>query len=117
MTMQINKNNIFYVIVIVKIILAILFVLCLLDMPYSYYILVRFAGMVCFAWLAWLEKEKVSNNFFFVFWIASAILINPIFKLNLGRFIWNIVDIIWSIVLLLSIKRDYSLSNNFSLIK
>jgi hypothetical protein len=108
--MQVNEKNNYNTILVVKTLLALLFILCLIDMPYSYYILVRFSGMVCFAWLAWMEKEKIPNNFFFVFWIASAILINPIFKINLGRLLWNIVDIIWAIMLFVSIRRDYHLT-------
>lgn len=89
----------------IKIILAGLFLLCLFDMPYSYYIFVRFAGMIGFAWLAWLEEEKSPRNIIFVLFIASAILINPLFKIALGRSIWNIIDVIWALFLLLTLKR------------
>ena len=83
----------------IKIGLAILLFLCLIDMPYGYYQFVRFAGMIGFAILAFNENETGSKNWA-IFWIASAILINPIFKISLGRELWNIVDVIWGVVLL-----------------
>ena len=85
----------------IKIILSILFLVCLLDMPYGYFQLVRFLGMVGFAILAFKNYQK--NQGFFVLWLASAILINPIFKISLGRDIWNIIDVIWAILLVASI--------------
>ena len=36
----------------IKIILAILFFICLADMPYGYYQIVRFAGMLGFVFLS-----------------------------------------------------------------
>ena len=86
---------------IIKVILCILFLVCLLDMPYGYFQLVRFLGMVGFAILAYNNYQK--NQTWFVIWLASAILINPIFKISLGRDIWNIVDVIWAILLIASI--------------
>lgn len=86
---------------IIKIILSILFLVCLLDMPYGYFQLVRFFGMVGFAILAYNNYQK--NQTWFVIWLGSAVLINPIFKISLGREIWNIVDVIWAILLIASI--------------
>lgn len=42
----------------IKIILAILFFLCLADMPYGYYQLVRFVALVGFAILAYKANER-----------------------------------------------------------
>ncbi len=91
---------------LIKILLAILFLLCLVDMPYGYFQLVRFLGMTGFCLLAFQEKNKV----LYATWIASAILINPFFKIPLGRTVWNIVDVIWSIVLISTIIMTH-LSN------
>ena len=38
--------------------------------------------------------------------IISAILINPIFKISLGRELWNIIDIVWAIILIGTIIFD-----------
>ena len=84
---------------IVKIALSILLLLCLLKMPYGYFQLVRFIGMIVFIILAYFEKDK-TNKILMVVWICSALLINPFIKIALGRFIWNIVDVIWAILLI-----------------
>ena len=44
----------------IKVILAILLFLCLLDMPYGYYQLVRFVAMFSFAYLGYKANEE--NN-------------------------------------------------------
>ncbi len=87
---------------IIKIILAILFIICLYDMPYGFYQIVRFIGMFGFAIISY--KAFVKNvNFYFVLWGASAVLINPFFKIALGRELWNIIDITWAIILIISL--------------
>ena len=90
-----------------KIGLALLFLGCLANMPYGYFQFVRFLGMVGFGVLAFQEKEK-GNEGFFVFWLLSAILINPLFKISLGRTIWNIVDFAWAILLVATIFFESS---------
>jgi hypothetical protein len=42
----------------IKIILAILFFICLADMPYGYFEFVRFAGLVGFAILAYQANDQ-----------------------------------------------------------
>ena len=93
-----NKLN------IVKTGLSVLFLLCLLDWQYGFYQLVRFLGMIGFGILAFDEYEKDKN--WFIVWISSLILINPFFKIALGRELWNIVDIIWVILLIYSIYKE-----------
>jgi hypothetical protein len=89
---------------ILKIGLALLFLGCLADMPYGYFQLVRFLGMIGFGFLAFQEKENGNDGYFFL-WLGSAILINPIFKISLGREFWNVVDVIWAILLLTTLNR------------
>ena len=84
---------------IIKLFLAGLFLGCLASMPYGYYQLVRTLGMVGFAALAWADSNKPSKVLTIV-WIASAVLINPLFKIALGRTLWNVIDVIWAIVLI-----------------
>ena len=87
----------------IKIILIILFLGCLLNWEYGYYQLVRFLGMIGFGILAYKNFEK--DKTWFLIWLTSAILINPIFKIALGRTIWNIIDVIWVIMLIISIFK------------
>jgi hypothetical protein len=89
----------------IKVVLAILFFLCLADMPYGLYQFVRFAAMIGFAYLAYSANQQTNKNKVFIY-IALAILFQPIFKIALGRTIWNIVDVIVGIGLLLSIFQN-----------
>lgn len=87
---------------IIKIVLAILFFLCLLDMPYGYFQFVRFAGMIGFVYLAYQANAKKQTQLAFVS-ICLAILFQPIFKISLGRTLWNIVDVIVGLFLMFNV--------------
>ncbi len=88
-----------------KIFLAILFFICLADLPYSYYQLVRFAALIGFAFLAYQSFEKNDKTFAFIY-AALAILFQPLIKIALGRQLWNIVDVIVGIALIASLFFD-----------
>lgn len=88
-------------VIAIKISLIALFLICLTNMPYGYFQLVRFLGMIGFGILAIYANNR-KDNLFFIIWLASAILINPIIKISLGRTLWNVVDVIWSITLFAS---------------
>ena len=75
-----------------------------MDWNYSYYQFVRFSGMVGFSVLSYQQYKK--NNVWFVVWLASVILINPIFKIALGRILWNIIDVAWAVLLIYSLLRE-----------
>jgi hypothetical protein len=87
---------------IIKIGLAILFFLCLADMPYGYYQFVRFVGLVGFAILAYQANQQVRQTEMIIYG-ALALLFQPFFKIALGRELWNIIDVIVGIGLILSI--------------
>jgi hypothetical protein len=87
---------------IIKIVLAVLFFLCLADMPYGYYQLVRFAGLVGFATLAYQAHEQGRQTEKFIYG-GLTLLFQPFFKIALGREIWNVVDVIIGIGLLISL--------------
>ncbi|TWI81178.1 hypothetical protein IQ13_2194 [Lacibacter cauensis] len=89
---------------LIKIALAVLFAVCLLNMPYGYYELVRFLGMVGFAVLAFQDRKITGLA---VLWGSSALLINPFIKLALGRTLWNVVDVVWAVVLVVTAFVDY----------
>ena len=44
-----------------KIILAVLLLLCLLDMPYGFYILIRYMATVVFGYMAYSYYPKIRN--------------------------------------------------------
>jgi len=102
---HINVNNQKMNNSIIKVALATLLLLCLLNMPYSFYQLVRFTAMVGFAYLGYAANEKNKKNEVFIY-IALALLFQPFFKIALGRTVWNIVDVIVSIGLVISVIKD-----------
>lgn len=75
-----------------KIILALLLLLCMFDMPYGYYQLVRWTSLVCFI-LFGIEYYVKENKPVGIVMLALAILFQPFFKIALGKTIWNIVDV------------------------
>lgn len=87
---------------IVKIVLSILLLICLFDMPYGYYQFVRFAALVGFAILAYQANES-QHKFEMIIYIGLAILFQPLIKIALGRLIWNIVDVVVGVALIISI--------------
>ena len=87
---------------IIKIVLAILFFLCLVDMHYGFYQFVRFAGLIGFAILAYQANQQGRQTEMIIYG-GLALLFQPFFKIALGREIWNIVDVIVGIGLLISI--------------
>ena len=88
--------------VIIKIALAILFLLCLLNMPYGYFQLVRFVALVGFAILAYKANEQGRKTEVIIY-VCLGILFQPLVKIALGRPIWNIVDVVVGVALLVSL--------------
>ena len=86
----------------IKLTLSILFLLCLLHLPYGYYQIIRFCALLGFALLAYFNFQNKQNTITIIY-IGLAILFQPIFKIALGRTIWNIVDVIVAVGLIISI--------------
>ena len=76
-----------------KLIVVILLLLCLADMPYSFYQLARFVSAAAFAYLSYDYFKLKDDRKGFLF-AALAVLFQPFIKISLGRTIWNIVDIV-----------------------
>lgn len=86
----------------IKIVLGILFFLCLADMPYGFYQFVRFAGLIGFAILAYQANQQGRQTEMIIYG-GLALLFQPFFKVALGRQMWNVVDVVVGIGLLISI--------------
>jgi len=93
------------IVIIIKVVLAFLFFICLLNMPYGFYELVRFLALIGFLILAYYHYIN-ERKFEFFLYVSLAILFQPIFKISLGRELWNITDIVIGLWLLLSIFID-----------
>jgi hypothetical protein len=87
------------------IILALILFACLLPLPYGFYCLVRFVAMVGFSLITFnyysCKKEGLMITF-----AALALLFQPFFKIALGRTVWNIVDILVGVYLLLLFYKE-----------
>ncbi len=87
---------------LIKTILAFLFFVCLLRMPYGYYELVRFAAFIGFAILAYIAFTRNAMIELIVY-AGLALLFQPFLKIALGRTLWNVVDVIVGLGLIASI--------------
>ena len=80
--------------------LAVLLLLCLLSMPYGYYMLVRFIATIVFVCMAvkyWQEKRTLLG----IIAGSLALLFQPFMKVTLGRGLWNTIDVIVAIALII----------------
>lgn len=89
----------------IKLILIFLLLGCLLDFPYGYYQFVRFVALFGFAYLAYRANQEGYTNEVFIYF-ALAVLFQPLIKIALGRTIWNIVDVVVGIGLIISIFQS-----------
>ena len=85
-----------------KISLIILLFLCLLNMPYGYYQLVRFVAFIVFSILSY-KAHKKNRNVEMIIYGGLALLFQPFFKIYLGREMWNMVDVIVGVGLIISL--------------
>ena len=82
-----------------KLVLAIALLLCLVPMPYGYYMLVRIVATILFVVFArqyyLAKKEELAITFG-----VLALIFQPLIKISLGRGVWNMVDVVVAILLL-----------------
>jgi len=74
-------------------------------MPYGFYQFVRFAGLVGFIILAYKARQENKQTEMIIY-IGLALLFQPFFKIVLGRTLWNFVDAIVGIGLLVSVFKQ-----------
>lgn len=90
-----------------QLLLAAALVICLAPMPYGYYTLVRFVAMVVFGYMAYDYMQNKREGLAVTFG-ALALLFQPFFKVALGRGMWNVVDVVVAIGLIILIFRDHT---------
>lgn len=83
----------------VYLLLAAMLLLCLAPMPYGYFMLVRFVMMVACGWMAYQYYQRQKTVATWIFGIL-AMLFQPMYKIAFGRTVWNIVDVIVAIFLI-----------------
>ena len=84
----------------INLFLAAILLLCLAPMPYGYYSLVRFLSMVGFCMIAHRYYREKQETLTWTF-AALALLFQPFAKIALGRTLWNIVDVVVAIGLII----------------
>ena len=80
-------------------ILSAILLLCLLPMPYGFYTFVRFVSMVAFGVMSYQYIQKKQTVWAITFG-ALVLLFQPFIKISLGRTLWNIVDVIVAVLLI-----------------
>ena len=74
-----------------KLFMAAMLLLCLLQMPYGFYTLLRLVAMMAFAVMA-VQYYHAKRDALTVLFGAMALLFQPFAKVALGRSVWNIVE-------------------------
>ena len=89
----------------IQIILAAGLLLCLANMSYGYYNLIRYASCVVFGIMAFMAYKEDKTPLT-IGYVAIAVLFQPFFKIALGRDIWQFVDVITAVVLIFPIIKN-----------
>ncbi len=85
--------------------LAVLLLMCLLGLPYGFFMLVRIVALIVFGILAMQAHQDKEETSMYIY-IGLAILFQPFFKIALGRDLWNIIDVVVAIGLIVSIFKN-----------
>ena len=85
-----------------KMVLSILFILCLFHMPYGFYQIVRMIALIGFTILSY-DAFRNQRSVLAIAYGGLALLFQPFIKVALHRQLWNIVDVIVAILLIFSI--------------
>lgn len=84
---------------LLKLAIAVLLLLCLADMPFGFYTLVRFAAAGAFTYISYDYFKHKRDGYGFLF-AMLALLFQPFIPVSLGRVVWNFVDVVVAIGLI-----------------
>lgn len=91
---------------ILCLVLAAMMLFAIAPLPYGYYVLVRFAGLVVFGYMSFLYYSEGRTDYAIVAGIF-ALLFQPFVKVALGRDVWQIVDACVGACLLVYVIWDH----------
>lgn len=74
-------------------------------MPYGYYQLVRVVALIAFVILAYGAYENKQMQLM-ILYIGLGVLFQPFIKIALGREMWNVVDVLVGVGLIVSLFFD-----------
>ena len=80
-------------------ILAALMLLCLAPMPYGYFQIVRLFSTIAFGLMTFQYYKEGKEKLAYTFG-TLLLLFQPLYKISLGRTVWNIIDVIVAIGLI-----------------
>ena len=83
-----------------KLILAVVLLLCLAPMPYGYFQLVRLFSTIAFGLMTFQYYKEGKGKLAYTFGTLF-LLFQPLYKISLGRTVWNIIDVIVAIGLII----------------
>lgn len=93
-----------------KLILAVMLLLCLFHMPYGFYTLLRFVAAAAFVIMAYTYYQEKKQELA-IGCGALALLFQPFAKIALGRLVWNVVDVAVAAGLILLTIIEHKKSN------
>ena len=71
-------------------------------MPYDFYQVVRFVALVGFVILA-AQESKTGSQTAMIIYISLALLFQPVFKIAFSKEVWNVIDVLVAVGLIVSI--------------
>ena len=83
-----------------KLILAAILLLCLAPVPYGYFQLVRLFSTIAFGLMTFRYYKEGKEKLAYTFG-TLVLLFQPLYKISLGRTVWNIIDVIVAIGLII----------------
>ena len=84
---------------------AAVLLLCVLPLPYGFFMLVRVAMTIIGGYLAYKYYEKDNTTLVLIF-CGIALLFQPFFRIALGRELWLVIDVAISILLLVLAAKN-----------
>lgn len=81
-------------------VLGIFLFICLFPMPYGYYTIVRLFSILVFGWYS-ITFFKQGYNAYGIISVILVLLFQPFFKVYFNKGLWNLIDILCSICLII----------------
>jgi len=92
----------------IKIALATILLLCILDWgSYGYYLFLRYACVFGFGTLIFIDSK--ANNLWKILWVGCVVLWQPFWQIEFGeagKWIWNVIDVFVAFCCLISLRGN-----------
>jgi len=95
-----ERNKVF--LITIRIIAIFMLIWALTPNPYGYYIILRWIVFFISIYCAY-KAYTIKNEMWILIYGVMAGIYNPIISLHLGKFIWQITNVITAIIIIISI--------------